>query len=252
MSLHPPSTVDRRPLAERVKAYGCPDLVRLDEPLTSPAQLEYLDLLPRRGSSKDSVSVDAVAEHQGTALLYFLDAGDGVEADAAKIRKLRRQLANRSEPAWLGIAYPGSLELHPIGFHEAKTRPKAPPTIQEQDGAAPLFFQSLVHGVFAENERLMGTDYVFKKIYSLLEQTIDAFVKNDGKKPLVEPLDVLSMAGRALFFRFLVDRRIVREAELEEICPAAHDLKDTFTSQDARSGLRCRHLPRPGVSSPGA
>jgi hypothetical protein len=225
-----PGTVDDRPLAERLRAYGCTDLIRLDEPLTSPSQIEYLDLLPRRGVASAS-SVNAVAEHQGTALLYLLDACDAATANPVKIGELQRQLANRSDPAWLGVVRPGSLELYPIGFHETATT-VPPQVVREQDPAAPLFFQSLVHGAFAENDQLQGSDYVFKKIYDLLTQTTNAYVGVGKEEPLVQPLDVLSMAGRALFFRFLIDRKIVLESEIWDICPAADGLKDTFASAE--------------------
>jgi len=230
MSIHPAGVDDGQPLDERLRAYGCTNLIPLDKPLTVPAQIEYLDLLPRRGAAP-AASVSAVAEHQGTALLYVLDAyGDG-KADAAKIAQLQRQLANRSDPAWLGVARPGSLEIYPIGFHENPTI--APlEVIREQDPDAPLFFQSLVHGAFAGSDQLQGTDYVFKKIYGLLTQTTNEYVKTGKAEPIIQPLDVLSMAGRALFFRFLVDRRIVRDTELQGICPAADDLKDTFSDPE--------------------
>jgi len=45
-------------------------------------------------------------------------------------------------------------------------------------------------------------------------------------------LEVLSMAGRALFFRFLIDRRIVLENERDDICPAANELKDAFSTAE--------------------
>jgi hypothetical protein len=139
--------VDDSPFSERLRAYGCTEFIRLDQGLTTPAQLEYLDLLPRRGASL----VTAVAEHQGTALLYLVDACGDAKTDAATLTQLQRQLANRSDPAWLGVVRPGSLEIYPIGFHEAAAT--APiETIVEQDATAPFFFQSLVHGTFAENK----------------------------------------------------------------------------------------------------
>jgi len=235
MSSEHPDAPDSRPLTERMSAYGCTHLIRLDEPLSRPEQIEYLDLLPRRQSS---LCLDAVAEHQGAALLYVLDACDNTKATGPDIvGRFQRQLANRSDPAWLGVVRPGSLELYPIGFHEeATTVPLA--TIRERDSDAPFFFQSLVHGSFPLNDRLHGSDYVFEKIYGLLEQTIQKYVgsprEEDDEKaePLLQPLDVLSMAGRALFFRFLVDRSIVLEDELPNICPAADSLKDAFADAE--------------------
>ncbi|HRJ22286.1 MAG TPA: N-6 DNA methylase, partial [Bryobacteraceae bacterium] len=103
--------------------------------------------------------------------------------------------------------------------------------VEEQSPAAPLFFQSLAHGTFEENHRLGGTDYVFKKIFDLLTRMTTEFVPANGKGKL-DALEVLSMAGRALFFRFLVDRRIVLESERDQICPAASELKDAFSSAD--------------------
>ena len=224
--------VEQRPLAQRLAAYGCTEIVRLDEKLSVPEQLDYLDLLPKR--SNEVPALTAVAEHQGTALLYLVDACGDARSDAQSLSNLRRQLANRSDPAWLGVVRMGSLEIFPIGFHEmADSQPVA--TIEAGSTTAPLFFQNLVHGTFAENHRLKGTDYVYRKIFELLTQTTDEFVPKDGKGRL-DALEVLSMAGRALFFRFLIDRRIVLEKELtgsDGICPTATELKEAFSNAES-------------------
>lgn len=224
---------DSKPLADRLADYGCTDIVRLDGKLTTPDQLDYLDLLPSRSDEPPILS--GVAAHQGTALLYILDAGDAQEAisSSSTIGNLSRQLANRSDPAWLGVLKPGSLEIFPIDFREREDIQPVR-TIRKNDAAAPLFFQSLVHGTFDENSRLKGTDYVYGKIFGLLMQTTDKFVPQEGKGE-IDALEVLSMAGRALFFRFLIDRHIVLEEELQGpdgICPAATELKDAFSSAE--------------------
>jgi hypothetical protein len=226
MKHQPESPDDERPLEKRLAAYGCTQVIPLDEKLSQPAQLDYLDLLP----GPHRVPLTAVAENQGTALLYLVDACGNPKVDTATIAKLQNQLANRSDPAWLGVVQPGSLEIFPIGFHEsASTAPIK--TIRESDATAPLFFQSLVHGTFEENHRLRGSDYVFNQIFGLLTETTNEFVPKEGNGR-IDALEVLSMAGRALFFRFLIDRRIVLENEREEICAAATDLKDAFSSAE--------------------
>jgi hypothetical protein len=224
-----PSNTGSRPLAQRLAAYGCTSdvIIRLDEKLSSPEQLDYLDLLPKQ--SNHTPVLTAVAEHQGTALLYLVDASSDVKSDAESLAAVRRQLANRSDPAWLGVVRPGSLEIFPIGFHEAADA--RPVIIAEGNPTAPLFFQSLVHGTFEENHRLRGTDYVFRKIFDLLTRTTNAFVPKVGRGKL-DALEVLSMAGRALFFRFLIDRQIVLEDERQEICAAASELKDAFSTAE--------------------
>ena len=74
---------------------------------------------------------------------------------------------------------PGSLEIFPIGFHEAAdARPVR--AIRADEATAPLFFQSLVHGTFEKNDRLRGTDYVFHRIFDLLTQTTNEFVPKKG------------------------------------------------------------------------
>ncbi|MHB9006858.1 MAG: hypothetical protein ACYDC1_07980, partial [Limisphaerales bacterium] len=225
------SNSDPRPLARRLEAYGCTSVIRLDDKLSAPGQLDYLDLLPKQ--SNHTPLLTAVAEHQGTALLYIVDASGDVKSDADSLASVRRQLANRSDPAWLGVVRPGSLEIFPIGFDAtADSRPVR--TIEERSTTAPMFFQSLVHGTFEENHRLRGTDYVFHKIFDLLTRTTNEFVPKEGKGEL-DALEVLSMAGRALFFRFLIDRDIVRPNELhgrDGICPAANELKDAFSTAE--------------------
>ena len=134
------SSTDPRPLAQRLAAYGCTSdvIIRLDEKLSAPGQLDYLDLLPKKSNERPVLT--AVAEHQGTALLYLVDASGDVKSDAESLAAVRRQLANRSDPAWLGVVRPGSLEIFPIGFHEAAdSRPVR--TIEERSTTAPMFFQ---------------------------------------------------------------------------------------------------------------
>lgn len=215
-------------LESRLAPYGVSNIIRLDERLTSAEQLEYLDLLPKQ--SNHAPALTAVAEHQGAALLYLVDAGGDIRSDTASLATLRKQLANRSDPAWLGVLRPGFLEVFPIGFQDTvDSRPVK--IIEEQSATAPLFFQSLVHGTFEENHRLTGADYVFNKIFDLLTRMTTEFVPVEGKGKL-DALEVLSMAGRALFFRFLIDRRIVLDSEVDQICPVASELKDVFSSAD--------------------
>lgn len=217
-----------KPLGDRLLSYGVTSVIRLDEKLTSAEQLDYLDLLPKQSNHLPALT--AVAEHQGTALLYLVDANSDAKSDAASLATLRKQLANRSDPAWLGVLRPGSLEVFPIGFHETPDS-KPVKVVEEKSATAPLFFQSLVHGTFEENHRLSGADYVFNKIFDLLTRMTTEFVPIEGEGKL-DALEVLSMAGRALFFRFLIDRRIVLDSERDQVCPAAYELKDAFSSAD--------------------
>ena len=76
-------------LDERVKAYGCPDLVDLASNPTS-AHLEYLDLLPDRSPSP--LLPDAVAEFQGRAVMYLVD-----QEAADQARRQQKQRSDNDE-----------------------------------------------------------------------------------------------------------------------------------------------------------
>ncbi|MDF1658136.1 MAG: N-6 DNA methylase [Verrucomicrobiales bacterium] len=214
--------------SESIQQYGCSEVVSLEEGLVDPAQLNYIDLLPKGARAKKRPTpVTAIAEHQGVALLYLVDDTDG-KLTREKREETQNLLANRSDPAWLGVVKPGSLEIYPIGFKAAGRSLNRIEVVDSAREDAPLFFQSLVQGTFSGSNRAESADYVFRKIFSLLNDTSEAFVPSK----LLKPLDVLSMAGRALFFRFLIDRDIVRDKELPEICEGAKDLKDVFSNAE--------------------
>jgi hypothetical protein len=64
--------------SESIQQYGCSEVVSLEEGLVDPAQLNYIDLLPKGARAKKRPTpVTAIAEHQGVALLYLIDNTDG-------------------------------------------------------------------------------------------------------------------------------------------------------------------------------
>lgn len=130
----------------------------------------------------------------------------------------------------------GSLDIFPIEFRKREGKgggPKLIHTVEQTQLSAPLFFQSLVQGTFGKHHlEPHGSDYVYRIIMKLLDGTTAEFGA-DPKKHLpgkLPPLEVLSLAGRALFFRFLVDRGVVLPAERSEICPSAGELRQAFAT----------------------
>ena len=218
-------------IASRVNAHalalGCPRLV-LFSGSPAPQHLEYLDLLPGK-QSRGELAPDAVAEFQGRAILYLVD-GNGPNGTSERIAKLQRLLANRSEHACLGVTRPGSLDIYPINLNRLTLQSVQFKTVQLADQQAPIFFQSLATGTYELDGRPEKADYVFETIHDLLASTSEQLAGTSKVPGLMPGLDVLSTTGRALFFRFLIDRRIILESELPEICPGASDLKDVFSS----------------------
>jgi len=202
-------------LSARAKEFGCPDLLSLRGEAAAH-HLDYLDLM--HGKLEGSLRPDAVAEFQGRPVLYLVDRTNipaqqpWTDSDRQRLQQL---LANRSEQACLGVIRPGSLEVYPINLDRDALARTAPKIISAAVPGAPTFFQSLAGGTIAIEGQPEEADSVFVEIHNLLKLASDALI---GK---LEPLEVLSVTGRALFYRFLVDRGIILESEIAEICPEA-------------------------------
>lgn len=213
-------------LQHQADAFGCPELISLHGPQTE-AHLEYLDLTGSR--TKAPLLPHAVAEFQGRPLLYLLDdLGRTLETSTADKRAhdLGQLLANRSEHAILGVVRPGELTLYPVNLDRSVLDRTPSVTILGNTPNAPFFFQSLASGSFSMDGQPKTADYVSDEIHNLLASA------NKELAETMRPLHILSVTGRALFFRFLHDRRIVLPRELAEICPPADNLKDVFSDSE--------------------
>jgi len=217
-----------------LKTFGCHDVLELsDEP--TPRHLDYLDLV--KASNDGGIKVDAVAEFQSRPLLYVVNAQRAESFSENDVLNLQCMLANRGERAFLGILQPGQLDVYPINLSRSDLSTAERRTIKQDSIAAPLFFQSVASGVFTLKGQPEAPDYVFKTIHELMTRSSDTLIGAFG----LNPLDVLSFLGRALFFRFLWDRRIVRPDELTSVCPQAQELIDCFSNVE-NSVATCRWL----------
>ena len=219
-------------LEKEARKFGCPPLVTLDGSV-GPEQLSYLDVVRARKTAKAKRKVkflpDAVAEFQGRPLLYMVD-GTTATIQGQSIVDLQQLLANRGEHACVAVVKPGQMEVYPVHLDRAHLGKIEPEIILVGDSCAPLFFQSLATGTHRVPGMPEEADYVFESIHTLLEGA-SSELTSPQNKPL-KPLEVLSITGRALFFRFLMDRLIVRAEDLEEICPQVvnADLGDVFSN----------------------
>ncbi len=216
-------------LEKECRRYGCPPLITLDgQP--GPAQLSYLDLLRARRAAKSKARIlpEAVAEFQGRPLLYLVD-GSARSPEWLQIQDLQKLLANRGEHACIALVQPGQMTIYPVSFDPAQVSGTAPEIITVADPRSPLFFQSLTSNIHSIVGIPAEADYVFDKIHALLKGASAQLTGPHGY-PL-KPLEVLSTTGRALFFRFLHDRDIVRIRDLADICPQVKtgDLLDVFS-----------------------
>src|SRR5690606_16787903 len=108
-----PIQPETQALVERLKGYGCATIIPFDDSAANarqfaPEQLDYLDLLLRPKETKlPGGRLAAAVQNQGTTLLYIVEATENGVPSPASLANLQRLLANRSDPAWLGICTPG-------------------------------------------------------------------------------------------------------------------------------------------------
>jgi hypothetical protein len=206
-------------LADALKAFGCPGIVSLrNNQKHSPDHVPYLDLLSDQVQAEVSRLPDAVAEFQGKPVMYLLDAEAG-EPDALERISLQQRLANRGDHAVLAVVRPGELVIYPLNLDRRTLNEKGiGQPIRASDPRAPFLFDQIATGSpFGLEGQSKASDPVFEEIKSLLDKAVDELVIKKG----LDGLAVLSMTGRALFFRFLVDREIVTDDLITDICPAA-------------------------------
>lgn len=208
-------------LNAQAKCFGCPDIVPLRRPTTIPAQIQYLDLMPPGGAPPNVLLPQAVAEFQGRPVMYLLD-GEEQSHTREQIRDLQQRLASRGEHAVLAINRPGDLTLYPINLNRAELQEGRWETMTAASAEAPYLFQGLASGTKVIAGSTEEADPVFAEIRRLMKRASDALAGPAGQGPL-DGLTVLSMTGRALFFRFLIDRGIVQPDDLTGICRAIKD-----------------------------
>jgi methylase of polypeptide subunit release factors len=214
------------------RRFGCPDVIPLRRPTSIPAQIQYLDLLPTAEVPPNTLLPQAVAEFQGRAVIYFLDGG-GLDYTRPHIKDLQQRLANRGDHAVLAVAQPGNLTLYPLNLSRLELQDGRWETVTATSAEAPYLFQGLACGTKSLEGSMTEADPVFTEIHRLLLNASRALAGAEGEGPL-DGLTVLSMTGRALFFRFLIDRNIVRKEDLPEICSAIKDgdLRGVFSSAE--------------------
>lgn len=194
------------------RRFGCPKLIPLRRKDMQPEQIQYLDLLPDRDLSGNTPLPHAVAEFQGRAVIFFLDGTRG-QPKAQQLQDLQQLLANRGEHAVLAVTKPGDLTLYPLNLNRKELLEGRFDVVEARDERAPYLFQELASGLKVLKGQMTEADPVFAEIHRLMLKASLALAGENGDGPL-DGLTVLSMTGRALFLRFLIDRKIVDDDDL--------------------------------------
>ncbi len=190
----------------------------------SPDQIEYLDLVEPRADKP--LLPDGVIEVHGQPRLFFVNecgAFRGSESHSSDLETLRKVLGCRGERIFLARVRPGSVHVTPATLADVS------PGWQEfraGTGAADTFLSRLAFGLHSEADS-QHVNYAFNEMFELLNQAADELVGH-----MIDPVDVLSLVGRALFFRFLADRQIVTADDLPDIHEGLADTTRAFANAE--------------------
>ncbi len=199
--------------------------------------LDYLDLCPGRNEGSDLLP-DGVAESRERPLLYFI-RNDRLSADEKQRREqlsgLRRTLGSRGERAFLAVIEPGLVRVIPVSLD---SRTQNWEKFQPDSPKARTLFARMALGEYEAEGVPKDADYVYEAMFKLLTSVANNIV---AASPAMERGDVLSLVGRALFLRFLSDRRVVTMENLDAIAPGARRLDDCF-SNATKAAHTCKWL----------
>jgi hypothetical protein len=201
----------------------------------APELLDYLDLVEPR--KPEVLLPNGVAESQGHPLLFFVDESHPaltVGEQQTKFRDLRRILACRGARSYLARILPGQLKVVPVSLDD---RMPDWEVYRAGTGEASTFFSRLALGQYDGCGEPAKPDQVFKEMFDLLKEGADRLAHLIGRS------DVLSLIGRALFFRFLQDRHVITERNTKKIAPGASGLKACFDAAENASAT-CNWLDR--------
>jgi hypothetical protein len=196
--------------------------------------LDYLDLVPPSTTlrlapalASENVFPDAVAENQERPLLFIVNESRLAKSpgeQTQQLDRLRQKLACRGDRAYLARIRPGELSVIPVSLDQRM------PDWQVYTLGTPealTFFARLAQGHYDGKGEPKNADYVFTAMFKLVWSVADRLASLSIKRA-----DVLSFMGRSLFFRFLHDRKIVKDGDLKCIASRPPRVTECFVDAE--------------------
>lgn len=198
--------------------------------------LRYMDLLPsaRRNIEDSEVALEGVVEVSGKAALYVLRGPLLTQTSADEpVVQLMRSLACRADAGHLAVVRPGTMTVYRIGFYADGQLPPVEAIITGDD---PMSVRKLLNeGRGLSRQERANRLWLDDLLFDLLTQAADR-LRGAFAQAVLSDGEVLSLIGRALFTRFLVDRGIVKAHEIETIATGVQCPEDLFGTIDALIG----------------
>lgn len=169
----------------------------------------------------------------GEPIAYAVDM---VGREPVDIASLQRSLVFRADAPYLVVLEPGQLTVFSLGSDAlAEETPRAHLTVRHNELGASATFQRLFH----TPERPVGslpTQTIHERLFGLLSETVDELVDLG-----LDRNDALSLSGRAMFTRFLVDRSILKAETWPDVARRASGPTEFFATPSNASST-CRWL----------
>lgn len=211
-----------------LKELGAPKsgLLHLDK--NDPTAQNYLNLLDL---NSDKLIPDTVLEIDKKPVLYIIDNTSLSHPNTSneQISELRKILSCRGEQAALAIVKPGQLTLYSIDIIHNTDHGKKFLTVDEN------IIRDLIEGTIEGklSTYLYGSGkkvFLYNLLFNLLKdvgQTLNNTLLLNGKHEVI-----LSLIGRALFTRFLIDRNILTHDTAPELLHESDPITNCFSSPD--------------------
>lgn len=221
-----PITITRQSLAEALgtNEENVVPFALGKQPLT-PEHLDFLGLVQAR--NRQEPTPDAVVLRDGQPLLYVWDMRQRPDLDPAQWRRDLEKLALRSDAPYVALLRPGVVQIHALS--QSRSIGNAP--LLESEELHPGLIAKL--GVGDVPAHASGVD-THNLMLELLNVVTDQLVSYRG----VMPDEALALVGRALFLRFLHDRRIIPDIDP---MPGVKRFIDCMASP-AQAAASCRWL----------
>jgi hypothetical protein len=166
-----------------------------------PALLPYATLTAARAAGDaDLAAMLGAYEWQYAPLMFLVDAGR-LGSDSQGLARIRRMVAMRGDAPYLGVVAPGRLDVYRIALDDDSME-HAHIDLGMPDAAT---FPRLANA--RPGAPRLGRGWITQVVLDLLDQALDAL----RLKCELRTEDAISLAGRALFARFLGDRRLLPE-----------------------------------------
>lgn len=192
------------------------ELVLLNDNAAPEHHIRYLDLIRRAQNDRDSLWPEAVIEIDGRPTVYVVGVQRPLSDKDPSLAHLRRRLAFRAGADYVALSVPGRLTVYPVA--PVSTGPLPAKSARENDSNAPALIPSLAYPSTDDDwtRAVSISASLHQVLYELLTRSIQTIVNCEA-----DPLDALSLVGRALFVRFLADRRVLAEDQIKAVCGAS-------------------------------